>query len=191
MSTLEEHEAAAVRAGDPHRLRRHRGVTMLEVLIWLGIAALILAGAAYAGNTAMHQHRVNQARQQLMEMQARIAPLYHAHGALGSAEITQMLINRGTIPSRMVSGAGASQSVTNPWRGAVTVHGLGVAEFAITYAAVPRAACAELATSFADGEGGGFLDVQVNSTTLSPPVTPAEVDSACVASNTLRFRFNA
>jgi hypothetical protein len=160
------------------RSRQH-GVSLLEVIAYLGVAATIIVGAVALLSNAFSSARTNRAQEELAAIGTGVKRLFMSQGgAYGNGSMNAQLAVAGVFPSTLkVSGS----HVSNAWNGAVTVTGNN-SVFEISYGELPQAVCVELlATSHQ------FVSVSANgSAALQPPVTLAQATAQCGAeSNTV------
>jgi hypothetical protein len=163
-----------------HSLRHQRGVSLLEAIAYLGVAATIIVGAVALLSSAFSGARANRAQEELTAISTGVKRLYMSQaGAFGTGSLNETLASAKIFPSTL---AVAGASVLNAWNGAVTVEGNTTA-FDITYANVPQEVCIELLSTTSQ-----FISVAANgSAALTPPVTIGQASAQCTSptSNTL------
>jgi hypothetical protein len=152
--------------------RRHRGVSLLEVIAYLGVAATIIVGAVALLSNAFSGARTNRAQEELAAISTGVRRLFMGQaGAYGTGNLNAQLAAAMVFPSTLaVSG----DQVSNAWNGAVTVTG-NTSVFEISYAELPQAVCVELLST-----SSHFIGVAANgSAALTPPVTLAQATAQC------------
>lgn len=154
-----------------------RVLTLIEALLFLGIATIVIVGAVLFYNNASGSARTNDALTQVNAFATGVKGLFSGtarYGANGD-DLVEAVINSGVAPRNTVN-AGA---LVNPWGGAtlITVGGAG-AHFAVTMNAVPQDACVRILTAGLLTQGGLF-SVQVRAGTGAAP-TAAPVASGTV-----------
>ncbi len=157
--------------------KRNAGVTMMELLVWIAVAGIILAGVIVTFQKVLGGNKTNTAQTQLMELQTGIRNLWANTNDFGTGDLTATLKSANQLPATMIDGA----NVVNPWGGSVTVTG-ATAQFTIQFNGVPTDACTKLSLVSAAntaGAGSGITSVKVNGSTLSIPVAPAAATAAC------------
>lgn len=159
--------------------RRQRGVSLLEAIAYLGVAATIIVGAVALLTNAFSGARANRAQEELTAISTGVKRLFMSQaGAYGTASLNETLASAKIFPSTLaVSGT----DVLNAWNGAVAVTG-NTTVFDISYANVPQEVCIELVSSTSQ-----FVSVAANGgAALTPPVTIAQASGQCTAaSNTI------
>lgn len=164
----------------PCLARRQRGVSLLEAIAYLGVAATIIVGAVALLSSAFSGARANRAQEELTAISTGVKRLYMSQaGAFGTGNLNVTLASAKVFPSTL---AVAGANVLNAWNGAVNVVG-NTTVFDISYANVPQEVCIELLSTTSQ-----FISVAANGgAALTPPVTLAQASAQCsaVQANTL------
>lgn len=159
----------------PHAaFRRQNGVSLLEMIAYLGVAATVIIGAVALLSNAFGGARANRAQQELASISTGVRRLFMGQaGAFGTGDLNAQLIAAKIFPSTLaVSGA----AVVNAWNGNVAVTGASTV-FTISYDNVPQEVCVELLST-----SNQFLSVAANGgTVLNPPVTLAQATAQCTS----------
>lgn len=153
-------------------MRKMRGVSLLEAIAYLGVAATIIIGAVALLSNAFSGARSNRAQEELAAISTGVKRLFMSQaGAFGTGSLNAQLATAKIFPSTLsVSG----DQVLNAWNGAVTVTG-NTSVFQISYGNVPQDSCVELLST-----SHQFLTVAANSgSALTPPVTLAQAAAQC------------
>jgi hypothetical protein len=155
-----------------HPPRRQRGVSLLEAIAYLGVAATIIVGAVALLSNAFSGARANRAQEELTAISTGVKRLYMSQaGAFGTGSLNETLANAKVFPSTL---AVAGADVLNAWNGAVVVTG-NTTVFDISYANVPQDVCIELLSTTSQ-----FISVSANGgAPLTPPVTVAQAGGQC------------
>lgn len=168
------------------KLRCQQGASLLEVISYLGVAAIVVIGAVALLTQAFGGANANRALEETVGLRTGIKKLYMGQSAgFGIGSLNATLAAASVFPSTLsVSGS----TVTNAWNGAVTVTG-ATSTYDISYASVPKDVCASLVS--AQGSQG-WIQVAVNgAAAMTPPITPASAATACnVASNSIVWTGN-
>jgi PilS N terminal len=162
--------------------RVQQGTSLLEGIAYLGIAATIIVGAAALLTNAFSAVRSNRSKEELSAISTGVKRLYMGQTTFPADAMNAQLVSAGVFPSTLtVAGADV---VTNSWGGAVLVNGGVNGNFLVSYAAVPRNVCVELASG-----AGQWDSVSVDGgAALASPVSPAAAAGACTAdANTLEW----
>lgn len=149
-----------------------RGASLLEAIAYLGIAAIVVIGAVALLNGAFSSAGTNELAEQVNAIQAGVKKLYmgQANGYTGISN--SVLSSAGVFPSTIPVTNG---NATNTWGGSVAVSSTTVGTFQIEYQQVPQAVCINAVTA-----GGSWISVTVNNgTATTPPMTPANAQTAC------------
>lgn len=154
---------------------KNKGFTLLEILLVIGIAAVIAIAAFMAWPAVQSSQRANAEQSRAMTIAAGIKQAYNGR----YAGVTDANVIAAKIPpSDMIDGA----TLNSSWGEAVTVAPVtgDNSKFTISYAAVPEAVCLKLAP----GLGQSFENVTVGGTPIRDDAAgtaynPATVITQC------------
>jgi hypothetical protein len=167
----------------PIKSRKVRGLSLIEALLFLGIAAVVAIGVFSYYNTASNTTKMNSAQTQIQALVGGVKTLYSSQTNFTS--LTEpLIIQAGKAPDNAVDG----NSLINPWGGNINVAG-SARFFELTYQGIPRDACTGiLAAGMLDN--GSLIQMSANSTTFVANPDPAASFAACTSAtnNTLVFR---
>jgi type II secretory pathway pseudopilin PulG len=149
-----------------------RGLTLIEALLFLGIAAIVIVGAVLFYNNASSAARTNDALTQINALTTGVKGLYSGtsrYGANGTS-LVPAVINSGVAPRNTVNGA----ALVNPWGGAtlITANG-GGAHFTVVMNAVPQDSCVRILTAGLLTQGGIFSAQVRQGVAAAPNAAPA------------------
>lgn len=162
--------------------RDDAGATVLELLIWFGVAVAIVSGVL-AGKARIEQtSNVRDELSNLMTMQLNITSVFQ--GQTGFNGLTNAIaIAADIFPTSMASGG----NVNNKWGGDVTVASAASdLAYSITYEEVPTEACIKLAGSVASWE-----QIDIDGTVITPTTAnlTATNIAACGTAATVTMTF--
>ncbi len=152
--------------------RRQQGFSLIEILLVIGIIAVLALAAFLIFPSVQASQRANAEQNNIMTIAAGVKQMFNGK----YTNISTLNVVQGKLaPANMVDTAGTA--LVSAWGGAVTVAesaGSGVAgsRFTITYAEVPAAVCLKLAP----GLIGNFESVSVGGTAVT---TPANIIAQC------------
>ena len=164
-----------------------RGASLLEIVAYLGVAAVIAYGAVSLMGQAFGGANTNQTLTEVISIRSQVKKVYMGQAAgYGTVSINPTLVLQAGFPSSL--SVTAPSTVKNAWNGDVVVTG-ATSVFTISYAAVPQDICANLV---AIQGGAGWNKIAVNgAAALTPPITPAAAGSACnLSANTIVWTAN-
>jgi len=187
-------------------IARARGFSLIELLLVLGVIAILLVAAFVVYPQVQVSRQINQEKSNLSMLQngirATLAPTGGNYTVLGAQ--TQTVGNRfanqaRVVPSSMNGGDYSGTTITNGWGGDVIIHStVGSFEgyspgrsFGIQYNGVPQEACVD----FVMRTLGGFSAAWVNGSTgagthLTPAnITPDTVATRCTLQNPATIHF--
>jgi len=130
--------AAAIRAR-----RRAKGVTLLELAMYLGIAGIIAGGVMTYYSSSSNAQRVTDSLSMLGSVQQTVRAIY-----AGSSDFTgvdaAVVANSNQLPRKWVSGT----TIKNPFNGSVLVAAANTnSRFTVSMTGLPRDACTKLAVA--------------------------------------------
>lgn len=168
-------------------IRAQNGMSTVEVLFILIVAAIVLFVAVQKGYSLFGRQTNNVEQSNVAEliMNTRSLKSTQGYGASGTNLVPQLIATNG-IPSGLTI---SSNMPFNSWNGAVTVVSAGVS-FTITYQNVPQDSCVMLATKVAKNQG---FTTRINSgSATSGEITPAVATAGCSSdSNTISWTVSA
>ena len=188
-------------AGRLQRLRQRRwrrGFSLFGVLLGLTLAAVAIVGAVSLYNAARESANRSEALTLLNRLRANVESVYAGAPSYGNnADLIATIDRRGGIPdsARMVSGS--TVQIRHPFGGLVSVTGGpgGAAnQFRIVFNDVDDEVCAAMGDAYAGRTRAraGIVSMTVNGTTLTSPVTVAQVTANCddgAGANDIGFTF--
>ena len=167
LKDLEDRHGASLVAGMPQDdealnevVQARRGATLVEVLMYLGIAAFIIGGAILLYNMAYLSYRSNETLTEIMSLVASVHNIYDVgnYNDLSSANMAKS----GGLPNKWVQ----NDSVVDPFGGNVYMSSSytdGQPAFMIQLDPLPRAVCMRLLTTdFGKDLLGRYPDVTSN-----------------------------
>lgn len=177
-----------------------RGLTLIEALLFLGIAAVVIVGAVILYNNTSNSARTNEALTQLQSYSTGVKGLYSGTSSYGTGSILPAVINGGVAPRSAVNGT----NLVNPWGDGTAIFGNG-GTFHIYFQNVPQDSCVRILTAGILSQGsitnmwvanGGAMPTAVQTVppagpssfnAVTPP-TPATAAVACAnANNNIHF----
>lgn len=145
--------------------RKKRGLTLIETLLALGVAAIVIIGAVSFYNNAAGTNAINDAKGQIQAYVNGVKKVYASQSTYTGLD-NATIIATGVAPQPAISGA---NGLVNPWRGTTTIASAsGGSAFTVTMAGVPQDACVSLLTSgllsgggvYQIGSGGGSFTAE-------------------------------
>jgi type II secretory pathway pseudopilin PulG len=153
---------------------REAGITLLEVVLSLMIAAAVIISAVMFFVNARGGASANDAIRQVQSISSAVSSLYGTRADFDGLT-TENAIAAGIFPDSMVSGT----RVINGWGGDVTVetNSTDSTSFDLTFEGVPGDACIRLVSS--TGSGNSIRSIKVGASSVSLPASPADAAAAC------------
>lgn len=173
-------------AGRPDRLRRQRGISLLELIAGLAIIAIIIIGALSLVSQADASAKSAELLRGLAGVRANVIGIHKGQSSFGATGtvLNTTLIRARAVPDNWTT-PGSATSIRHSYGGAVTVTSRDTT-FDVSLATVPVEACIRLISEQA---GTSWLNVRVNGgTAVAFPATVANAVTACgTASSTIVF----
>lgn len=160
------------------RKQKQSGFTLLELLLVVGVGALLLIGGIATYRLVVEGNKVSEATRLLLRIKSEAQNLY-ANQADYNGLNNALLQNLDVLPP----------SSDHPFNDAITVQPAnGNAQFSVTFANVPETACVKLGRQITDPDDVDSLNVApagVDSTTLV-----ADLAQNCNGDTTMVWTFN-
>ena len=193
---LRQRSAAALRRLRQKRYRR--GFSLFGVLLGLTLAAVAIVGAVSLYNAARESANRSEALTLLNRLRANVESVYAGAPSYGNnADLIATIDRRGGIPDSARTLNGTTVQIRHPFGGLVTVTGGpggNTNEFRIVFNDVDDEVCAAMGDAYAGRTRAraGIVSMIVNGTTLTSPVTVAQVTANCddgAGANDIGFTF--
>lgn len=167
------------------RNKKHKGFSLLELLLVLGVIAALVVGAFIVYPKVQASQRAEAESKNLATIQAGVKSLYTSASSFSGLTNT-VAVGAKVFPDNMLIGTGTSASVVNTFKGIVTVVSANTgpssttgSSFTITYNNVPAAECTKIISAVA----GNFYIAKVGSTTVKAAGSSLDVASTSTACN--------
>ncbi len=185
------------------RHTRQSGFSLLELLLVVGVGALLLLAGLATYRLVTEGNNVNSATQLLNTMKTQVQRTFQSQGGydVGSDgdDLVPLLTNAGAFPSGTLNLAG---NPIDPWGNTITITQVGDdgESFAITLSSLPQSACLKLGQAFNPVTDPDVAQVDIGSTSttnFTPTSTElvsdiSDVDAACSsnpADNDITYTF--
>ncbi len=163
--------------------RRQAGLTLVEVLLVLAIAAVAIVGGTVLFGQASDTQKTTQTMNDLNALAANVKTLFNTQADYGAANtnLVPSLAAADKIPANMRTGANLIQ---DQYGGNVTVISQQDA-FEVTMPAIPQGACVTILTTLGSTASAGNLDeIRTDSQTYTVaggdfPLDVTESTAAC------------
>ncbi len=170
------------------RWRRRRGASLTDFLLYLTLAAVVVAGAVLAYNNIDNRQKRLQTSQMINEIYAAVSDLHRNGASYGTGSLIQTLDDAKMVPSKgrreTTTGTGSSVvttvSINTPFGDSVAVTGDGNT-FIIEVEEMSEANCIDLVSNYADqgSEESSLAEIEIDDTDLDMPATVAEISAEC------------
>ncbi len=159
--------------------RNERGFSLLELLLVVGVGALLLLAGIATYRLVTQGNNVNDAVRILATLKQQVQRAFQGQSTYGTGDITPTLVNLNGFPSGVYDpGTG---NATHPWNDTILITG-ATTTFTIQFTQVPSDACIQLGTTFNENDSD-FVSLQAGGSTFdaATPVTVAGLTTACGA----------
>jgi major structural subunit of bundle-forming pilus len=169
---------------------RKRGATMMEVIAYLAIASVIIAGVLVLLSVAFGQSKTATTLTQLNQIQTAVRNLYSGQAGYSGLSTT-VIVNSKALQQSMISGT----TIRHAFNGDVTITpvtttGGGTnSGFTVSFANIPQDACQTMLTK---DLGRGLYEAGASVKAQQPnlPFTLAAATTSCSATyNTVTWTF--
>lgn len=116
------------------------GVTLLEIMLVLAIAAMIIVMSVRYYQSATANQQANGALQLIQGVTAIADGLAQGSGSYS----TPTAVSTATVAPLLPGGTPTSATITSPWGGTVTISGATTSTYAVTLSTVPTQVCASI-----------------------------------------------
>ena len=152
--------------------RRRRGVSLVDFLLYLTLAAVVVAGAVIAYNNVDNRQKRLQTAQLVNEIFAGVADLHRGGASYGTGNLIPTLDAAKMVPSKGRRVSGSTVTINTPFGDNVTVVGAGNT-FVIAV---------DLVTNYADQDSdeSSLAEIKIGSgSALTMPATVAAISTEC------------
>lgn len=163
-------------------LKKQAGASLIEFMIYVGLAALVIAGAVNWAISASTQQSVNGLLSDLTGLNSTIKALFRGQSTYGTVSLNTVLIANKRLPNSMtVSGSTVKHSLG----GDLTVTGADTI-YTMTLTEIPTEVCTEVAA-----KSNGFKSIKIGSAAAITdfPISVATASTQCSASEKVTLIF--
>lgn len=171
--------------------KKEEGFTLLELLLVVGVGAILLLAGIGTYQLVTEGNKVNEANRLLNSIKQKTQQAWQGQTAYGvaAAALTPTLVNLGVFPNQYLQGTTA----VHPWNDTITVAvGANTSQFVITFTDVPRSSCIAMGGLAMDTDPD-FVQLAVGATTYAAGAlpSPAVLSGVCTAgaTNTMSWTF--
>ena len=164
---------------------RRRGVSLVDFLLYLTLAAVVMAGAVLAYNNVDNRQKRLQTSQLVNEVYAAVSDLHRNGASYGSENLIETLDDAKMIPSKGRRSAtdandNTTISIVTPFGDDVAIEGDGNT-FDITIEEMSEANCIDLVSNYADqdSEESSLAGITIGGSALTMPASIADISAAC------------
>lgn len=154
--------------------KRQRGLTLMDLILFLGLIALIIAGVLALFSQADTSTRTSELLKGVAGLHANIRSLYNSQSEYAVGSMDETLIKANAVPANWVKG----NSLQHNYGGTVHVTGNGTS-FSITLTHLPNDACIRF---LSEQGAASWASVTANGTDITQlPVKVADATAVCNA----------
>ncbi len=159
----------------PFRRRRAKGVTLLELAMYLGIAGIIASGVMMYYSSANRAQRVQAAAGMVVTLRSTVATLFQGQSSY-SGLTTDLLVASPTVP-RTWKKAGMTDRLVTPLGTTLTVDESSIdpGYVNVAFRDLPEGVCNALVLQ----RWENLVDIRTDHGPFAIPPTPASAKTAC------------
>ncbi len=169
-------------------IKNNKGFTLLELLLVVGIAAILIVAGITTYNLVTRGNQVNEAVRLVNTLADQTRRLYSSQSTYGTSatNIEAALYNAGSVPSRYISAtAGVITSPFSSAATAVAVTGDATAGQFNVSMAMPPNLVPEVVSTFNPAQSSDIVSVTYCGSTTTANVDPATVATTCGSATTI------
>lgn len=160
--------------------KKQAGISNIQIMVGVLISAILILGGIGLIRY-IDKSKVNNDLSELSELKARTVGYGASHGGNFSAFTQELAVGLDFFPANRVSGATGSRTVSNQWKGVITVAP-GTANISndalvFSYTGIPSSACKDLVLQV----GNIAASVLINGTITAKPVGGAVDEAQTIA----------
>ena len=166
-------------------VQRRRGASLVDFLLYLTLAAVVMAGAVLAYNNVDNRQKRLQTAQLVNEVFAAVSDLHRNGASYGSGGLIETLEDAKMIPSKGRRSAtdndnNTTITIVTPFGDNVAVDGDGNT-FDITIEDMSEANCIDLVSNYADqdSEESSLAEITIGVSALTMPASISDISAAC------------
>ena len=159
------------------KVARQKGMTLVELMASMGIAAGIVVGALSLYNVVSDGQKANQMVQDIDAMRSIAKRMYESQGNYTGLNNT-LLISSGKIPTTLRSDATGGTIKSRDGYDFTIAAGATAGTFTISLAGAPAVMCKEITTKFSGYES---LAIGAAGANTALPITPPTANTQCSA----------
>lgn len=154
------------------------GVTIGELLFWLGVAAIVTGAIAWSANKALNMWRTTKTQESLLILRMQTQQLF-ASASDYNGLTNDMALKAGLVPQNFIKGS----ALFNAWGGTITLApDSGNSAFSIAFEGIPQEECTRLATY----QPEAWLSVSVNGNEANGSDV-ATIAESCATTNSIVY----
>ncbi len=158
---------------------RQSGFTLLELLLVVGVGALLLIGGIATYRLVTEGNKVSDGTRLLLQIKQEAQNLYQNQSSYDGIS-TAVMIGLGAIPD----------SGKHPFNGDITVEPSGTndSNFTVTFEDVPENPCIKLGTAITDPSD--VIDLNVAASGVDSPTLVSDLVDGCEGGESMEWTFN-
>jgi prepilin-type N-terminal cleavage/methylation domain-containing protein len=173
--------------------KRESGFTLLELLLVIGIAALLLIGAVATYRLVSDGNKSTESTRMLLTIRQEAQTMAQQQGGNYAGIIFSS--NTSNTSSPMVTAGVLRDSQRNPFNGPIVIssvadgNGIADANLSVEFDNISQSGCGKLAQAI--NNANEVVSVKINGSAITPfPITAAQSATACSqASNVITWQF--
>lgn len=161
---------------EDRRMQEEKGFSLLELLLVVGVGALLLLAGIATYRLVMQGNNVNDAVRTLATIKQQTQRAFQGQPSYGSADLVPTLVTMNAFPAGVLN---TSSTPIHPWGGNIAIVGADQ-NFTVTFQQVPSDSCVQLANTFNTGDTD-FFSLSIGGTVYArgAVMDPVTVAGSC------------
>jgi len=145
-------------------MRSERGFSLLELLLVVGVGALLLLAGIGTYRLVTEGNNINNATQLLATLKQQTQRAFRGQATYGNAgdDLVPILVDLRAVPADVVTGPDGSEELVHPFGGSITITvgssaGAGQS-FVVTFEDVNQATCIQMGALYSQDNDSDFIE---------------------------------
>lgn len=168
-----------------NRQEAEKGFSLLELLLVVGVGALLLLAGIATYRLVTQGNNVNDAVRTLTTIKQQTQRAFQGQPNYGTADLVPTLVAMNAFPAGVLDTSLTPPQPIHPWGAPIAIAG-NTQTFTVTFTAVPSDSCIQLANTF-NSQDTDFFDLTIGGTTYArgAVMDPVTITGDCTGAATI------